>query len=94
MAEGFRVFRVLAALLVVSCMAGVVTAASIGTEWKERVQLDGSSYRNVMMTSDGSRVFAGGTQLYVRNWDGEKGETSRSHSSLSAIPDASTIEFP
>jgi WD40 repeat protein len=93
MAEGFRVFRVLAALLIVSCMAGVVTAASIGTEWKERVQLDGSSYRNVMMTSDGSRVFAGGTQLYVRNWDGEKQWTGRSGYIATMSADGNYVVF-
>lgn len=71
MPAGFRVSLAITALLMISCMAGVVTAASIGTEWKERVPFDGSSYHGLMFSSDGSKVFAGGSQMYVRSWDGE-----------------------
>jgi WD40 repeat protein len=72
MPAGFRVFLAITALLIVSCMAGIVTAASIGTEWRERVPFEGSSYDGVTFSSDGSRVFAGGSQMYLRNWDGEQ----------------------
>jgi WD40 repeat protein len=70
MPAGFRVFLAITALLIVSCMAGVVTAASIGTEWKDRVPFEGSSYNGVMFSSDSSRVFTGGSQMYLRNWNG------------------------
>jgi WD40 repeat protein len=70
MRAGFRVF--LAITVIVSCMAGVVTAASIGTEWRERVPTDGSTYYGVMITSDGSKVFTGGNLMYIRSWDGEQ----------------------
>jgi len=72
MPAGFRVFLVITALLIISCMAGVVTAASIGTEWKYRVPFEGSNYHDVMLSSDGSTVFAGGSQIYVRSWDGKQ----------------------
>lgn len=72
MPAGFRVFLTITALLMVSCMAGVVTAANIGTEWKERVPVEGSPFSGVVFSSDGSKVFAGGSQMYLRSWDGEQ----------------------
>jgi WD40 repeat protein len=72
MPAGFRIFLTIIALLMVSWMAGGVTAASIGTDWKERVPVEGSSFSGVMFSSDGSKVFAGGSQMYLRSWDGEQ----------------------
>lgn len=66
-----RVFFAIAALLIISSMTGVVTAASIGTQWIDRVPFEGSSYNGLMFSSDGSKVFAGGSQMYLRSWDGE-----------------------
>ena len=71
MPTGFRVYLTIAALLMVSCMAGVVTAASIGNEWKYTVPFEGSSYNGLMFSSDGSKVFAGGSQMLLRSWDGK-----------------------
>ncbi len=70
MPAGFRVFLAIAALLMISCMAGVVTAASIGNEWKDRAPFEGSAYHGVMISPDGERVFTGGSQMYLRNWNG------------------------
>lgn len=71
MPAGFRIFPVLTALLIVSCMAGVVTAASIATDWKERVPAEGATFSGVMISSDNSRVYSGGYQMYFRTWDGK-----------------------
>jgi len=72
MPTGFRVFLAITALLMISSIAGVVTAASIGTEWNDRVPFEGSSYNGLMFSSDGSKVFAGGSQMYLRSWDGQQ----------------------
>lgn len=71
MPAGFRVSQAIIALLILSCMTSVVTAASIGTEWKVDVPFDGSSYNGLMFSSDGSKIFAGGSQMFLRSWDGE-----------------------
>jgi WD40 repeat protein len=63
-----RIFLALAALLLIG-LAAPVTAAGISTGWKERVPFEGSSFTGVMISSDSSRVFAGGNQMYIRNWD-------------------------
>ena len=72
MPTGFRVFLAITALLIISCMAGVVTAAGIGTEWKERIPFEGSSYNGLVFSADGSKIFAGGSQMYLRSWDGKE----------------------
>jgi WD40 repeat protein len=66
-----RVFLAIAALLIISCVTGVVSAAGIGTEWKERVLVEAGSFSGVMISADGSKVFSGGNQMYLRSWDGE-----------------------
>ena len=63
-----RIFFAIAVLLIY-CIAGQVTAVSIVTEWKERIPDDGSSYIGLMISSNSSKVFAGGNQMYVRTWD-------------------------
>jgi WD40 repeat protein len=66
-----RIVLAIAALLICGII-GSTTAASIGTEWKVDVPFDGSSYNGLMFASDGSTVFAGGSQMYLRSWDGEE----------------------
>ncbi|MDO9324261.1 MAG: WD40 repeat domain-containing protein [Methanoregula sp.] len=67
-----RVIFTITALLIVSCMTGVVTAASIGTDWKERVPGESVSFSGVMFSADSSKVFTGGSQMYLRSWDGKQ----------------------
>ncbi|MEI7649671.1 MAG: hypothetical protein WCJ47_08205 [Methanomicrobiales archaeon] len=59
-------------LLLIFCIAGPATAASISTGWKEPVPVEGGSFTGVMISSDSSKVFSGGSQMYVRNWDNGK----------------------
>ncbi len=72
MPAGFRIYLAITALLLVSCLAGGVSAASIGTEWKERVPVEGSLFSGVMLSTDSSKVFTGGNNMYFRSWDGEQ----------------------
>lgn len=48
---------------------GTVSATGLGHAWTESPPADGS-FTNVRFASDGSTVFAGGNQLFVRSWDG------------------------
>ena len=66
-----RIFFAITVLLLI-CIAGPATAASIVTEWKERIPDDGSAYVGLMISSNSSMVFAGGNQMYVRTWDDGK----------------------
>jgi len=73
MSSGTRIFLAITALLIIciAVPATAITAASIGTTWKERISGEGAAYSGVMFSSNGSRVFAGGSQMYVRSWDGK-----------------------
>lgn len=62
-------------LLVISgilagCLAGVAGAATLGTDWKERVPED-APYLGVTIIPDASLVYARGNEMYVRSWDRE-----------------------
>lgn len=59
-------------ILLICCITGPATAASIMNEWKERVPFEGSSYNGLMFSSDGETIFAGGSQMYLRSWDGKQ----------------------
>jgi len=48
---------------------GTVSATGLGHAWTESPPAEGS-FTNVRFASDGSTVFAGGNQLFVRSWDG------------------------
>jgi len=48
---------------------GISTAASLAHAWKEPPIADGS-FSDVMFSADGSTVYAGGNQMFVRSWDG------------------------
>jgi WD40 repeat protein len=62
-------------LLVISgilagCLVSVAGAATLGTDWKERVPEEGP-YLGVTITPDASLVYARGNEMYVRSWDRE-----------------------
>ena len=59
-------------LLLIFCIDGPATAASISTGWKELVPVEGGTFTGVMISSDSSKVFSGGSQMYVRTWDNGK----------------------
>jgi WD40 repeat protein len=66
-----HIFLATVALILIGII-GSASAASIGTDWKERVPGDNSLFSNVLMSSDGTTVFAGGNQIFLQNWDGEQ----------------------
>ena len=66
-----RIFFAITVLLLI-CIAGPATAASIVTEWKERIPFEGSSYNGLVFSSDGEKIFAGGSQMYLRSWNGNQ----------------------
>jgi len=63
-----RIFLSITVLLVF-CIAGPAAAASIGTVWKEPLTVEGGSFSKLMFSYESSKVFAGGNQMYIRNWD-------------------------
>jgi WD40 repeat protein len=66
----FRINLVITGFLLVISIIGIVSAASLAQSWKERPAFDGS-FSGLLFSSDGSMVFAGGSQLLVRSWDGD-----------------------
>lgn len=71
MTAGYRISPVLLGVLLIACLAGTASAASLGTEWKERPYTD-SPFSGVKFSDNGTIVWAGGNQMLLRNWDGKK----------------------
>lgn len=71
MTAGTRIIPLLAGLLLLACLAGTASAASLGIEWKERPYTD-NPFSGVQFSDDGNFVFATGDQLMLRSWDGSK----------------------
>jgi WD40 repeat protein len=65
-----RINLVITGFLLVMSIVGIANAASVGQAWKELPPGDGT-FSGLMFSSDGSMVFAGGSQTLVRSWDGE-----------------------
>jgi len=85
MSERCRMNLVAAGFLLMICLIASVTAAGLAHTWKERPAGDGS-FSGVLISSNGSTVYAGGNQILVRSWDGEKrwGGLSGTYATMSA----------
>jgi len=70
MKKRFRINLVIAVFLVIISIIGNVTAISLVSSWRERPEVD-STFSSVMISTDGSIVYAGGNQMFVRSWDGD-----------------------
>jgi len=66
----YRINFIITGFLLAICIIGTVTAASVGQAWQEQPAFDGS-FSGLMFSSDGSMIFAGGSQLLVRSWNGD-----------------------
>jgi DNA-binding beta-propeller fold protein YncE len=65
----FRIHLVGTAFLLTISIIGIATAAGLVPAWKEIPIAEGSFF-DVMFSADGSMVYAGGNQMFVRSWDG------------------------
>ena len=85
MSTRIRMNLVIAGFLLLICLIGSVTAANLAHTWKERPAWDGS-FSGVLFSTDGSKVYAGGNQILVRSWNGEKrwGGLSGTYTTMSA----------
>jgi len=70
MSKRFRINLLIAGFLLMISIVSCVTAASLVPSWKERPAGD-TTFSGVLISTDGSLVFAGGNQLFVRSWDGD-----------------------
>jgi WD40 repeat protein len=70
MNTGFRIFLLVISCILAGCLIGTAGAASLGIDWKERPPSD-SPFYGVSISQNGSIVYAGGHQMYVRSWDGD-----------------------
>ncbi len=66
----FRINLLIAGFLLMICIVSSATAGSLVTSWREHPPGD-TTFSGVMISTDGSMVFAGGNQLLVRSWDGD-----------------------
>ena len=85
MSKRFRMNLVIAGFLLMICLIASVTAAGLANTWKERPVGDGS-FSGVLFSMDSSTVYAGGNQILVRSWNGDKrwGGLSGTLASMSA----------
>jgi WD40 repeat protein len=70
MNTGFRIHLLVISCILAGCLIGTVGAASLGIDWKERPPAE-STFSGVSISQNGSIVYAGGHQMYVRSWNGE-----------------------
>jgi WD40 repeat protein len=71
MVTRFRIYVIIAGLLLVVSLAGAVNAATLVKTWEERTPAD-TPFSGVMFSNDSVTVSAGGAQIFARSWDGEK----------------------
>jgi hypothetical protein len=70
MSKQSRIYLVIAGFLLTMSMSGIVTAAVLAHTWTERTPTD-TPFSGVMFSMDGSTVYAGGSQVFVRSWNGD-----------------------
>ena len=70
MSKRFWMNLVIAGFLLTISIVSSVTAVSLVPSWRERPAED-TTFSGVLISTDGSMVFAGGNQLLVRSWDGD-----------------------
>jgi hypothetical protein len=71
MKKRFRIYLIIAGFLLMMSMSGIVTAAGLANTWTERTPAD-TPFSGVMFSKDDATVYAGGSQVFVRSWDGDK----------------------
>jgi WD40 repeat protein len=67
----FRIYLIIAGLLLVMSLAGAVNAAGLVKTWEERTPAD-TPFSGVMFSNDSVTVSAGGAQIFARSWEGDK----------------------
>lgn len=87
MKTGLHLSRAVAGMLMLACLCGTVSAASLGSEWKEK-PYTGSPFYGVKFSDNGSVVYAGGDQLLLRYWDGSHKWGGRAGFIASMSPDS------
>jgi hypothetical protein len=70
MNKRFRINLVITGFLLMISIIGSVTAVTLAPSWRENPAND-ATFTGAMISTDGSMVFAGGNQLFVRSWDGD-----------------------
>jgi len=70
MKKRFRIHLIIAGFLLIISIIGSVTAVTLVPSWREYPAGD-ATFSGVMISTDGSMVFASGNQLFVRSWNGD-----------------------
>jgi WD40 repeat protein len=71
MINRFRIQLIISGFLLIMSLTGIVTAAGLVKSWEERSTLD-NPFSGVVISKDNSTVYAGGSQIFVRTWEGER----------------------
>ncbi|MDD1696048.1 MAG: WD40 repeat domain-containing protein [Methanoregula sp.] len=71
MIKRFRIHLIIAIILLSLSLTGVVTAIGLVKTWEERTPAD-TPFSGVVFSKDSETITAGGSQLFVRSWDGDK----------------------
>jgi|WetSurMetagenome_2_1015567.scaffolds.fasta_scaffold33229_2 WD40 repeat protein len=70
MYTGFRIRLFASVLLLAACLIAPAAATSLGIDWKQSPPLADNVFSGVALTPDGSTVYAGGSQMLIRSWNG------------------------
>ena len=86
----FRFRLLVFSCLLAGCIVGAAGAASLGIDWKERAPEE-SPFLGITITPDASVVLAGGDQMYIRVWDGQRIWGSKPGRVTAMTPDGGRI---
>jgi len=70
MTTGTRILVLSCLFILAASLVGNAAAMSIGIDWRQSPYLPESVFSGVTITPDASTAFAGGSQILVRNWNG------------------------
>ena len=70
MSKRFRIDLVFGGFLFLISIIGMATAADLGHAWEEKTIGD-NFFSGIIISTNGSMVFSGGSQILVRSWDGK-----------------------
>ena len=90
MSTCFRFRLLVFSCLLAGCIVGAAGAASLGIDWEERAPEE-STFLGITITPDASVVLAGGNQMYIRMWDGERIWGSKPGRVTAITPDGKRI---
>lgn len=90
MLRNFRLYLLMATLILIAGVTAPVSAASLAADWKEH-PMEGNVFSGVVFSADGSVVYAGGSKMILRSWDGTREWGGKAGTAAAMSPDSNFV---